>query len=145
MSTKLPTDEVKGLLRDRGLRVTQSRVAVLRVLSASDHAVSHTELVELQGEDGCDASTTFRTLKTLVEAKLAAVVSKVDGIDRYVFTQTVEDRHEHAHFVCDTCDEVLCLPESVVPAVQPTDRWAQSVKAAQIQLRGECPDCIETS
>ena len=143
MSTELPTDIVKALLRDRGLRVTKSRLAVLRVLSASDHAVSHTELVELQGEDGCDASTTFRTLKTLVEAKLAAVVSKVDGIDRYVFTRSVEDRHEHAHFVCDSCDEVMCLPEAVVPAVQPNDKWAESVKAAQVQLRGECPDCIE--
>ena len=143
MGTELAREELKALLRDRGLRVTNSRVGVLKALSAAAHPVSHTELVELQAEQTCDASTTFRTLKTLVEQGLAAVVSKVDGIDRYAFTGNDDEKHEHAHFVCDACDEVLCLPESVVPSVQPTDRWAASVKAAQVQLRGECPDCIE--
>ena len=144
MGIALERNELKSLLRERGLRVTNSRVAVLSALSEASHPVSHSELVELQAEQtSCDASTTFRTLKTLVEQGLAKVVSKVDGIDRYAFTGSEEEKHEHAHFLCDSCDEVLCLPDSVAPAVAPGDRWAASVKAAQIQLRGECPDCIE--
>jgi len=144
MVTKLERDELKGLLRERGLRITASRVSVLGALAEAAHPVSHSELVQSQGEEVCDASTTFRTLKTLVEEGLAVVVSRVDGIDRYAFKGTDDAHgHEHAHFVCDSCEEVLCLPDSVAPIVSPGDRWAASVKTAQIELRGECPDCIE--
>ena len=143
--SKIPTqDELRTALREQGLRVTPSRISVLLALAEVSHPVSHSELVELQRDQAGDASTTYRTLKTLVDHDLAVVVSRVDGIDRYAFKGADEGHgHEHAHFVCDDCGEVSCLPDSVVPKVKSNTRWAASVKAAQVQLRGECPDCIE--
>ena len=95
------------------------------------------------GETSWDASTTFRTLKKLVEEELAIVASRIDGIARYAFRESGHDDHEHAHFVCNDCGEVSCLPEALQPKVKANDRWAASVKKAQMQLRGECPDCLD--
>ncbi len=89
------------------------------------------------------SSTTYRTLKKLVDEKLAVIASRADGIDRYIFADGEDHDHAHAHFVCNDCGEVSCLPESLEARFAPNDRWAASVKSAQIQLRGECPECIE--
>jgi len=136
-------EQLKAALRDQGLRVTSSRISVLKGLIAASHPVSHTELLEMEEVRGCDSSTIYRTLRTFLDANLAAIASKVDGIDRYVLKSADSDNHDHAHFLCDDCGEVMCLPEDAVPEVKSDNRWSASINAAQIQLRGECPDCIE--
>ena len=141
MAKKLTIDETRALLKERGLRVTGPRISILQKLSTANHPLSHSELLEALGETSWDASTTFRTLKKLVDEKLAVVASRADGIDRYAFAEAGE--HEHAHFVCNGCGEVSCLPESLQPTVKSNDRWAESIQKAQMQLRGECPDCID--
>ena len=143
MTTKLTEQEAITLIKERGLRVTGPRVAILQALAAATHPLSHSELLEQQGETSWDASTAFRTLKTLAEKKLAAIASRIDGIDRYSFAGAGHEEHEHAHFVCNDCGEISCLPKSLQPQVEADDPWAASVKKAQIQLRGECPECIE--
>ncbi len=143
MARKLAEQESIALIKERGLRVTGPRVAVLQSLAAATHPLSHSELLEILGKTTWDASTTFRTLKKMVEEGLAVIASRVDGIDRYAFAEAGHEDHEHAHFVCNDCGEVSCLPDSLQPKVKADDPWAQSVKQAQMQLRGECPDCIE--
>ena len=143
MAKKLARDEIQNLLREAGLRVTAPRVAILQHLAMSKHPLSHSDLLALQGEATWDASTTYRTLKTLVQEELALIASRADGIDRYAFVGAGDGDHEHAHFVCDDCGEVSCLPKSVAPKIKADSRWAASVKSANIQLRGECPDCLE--
>ena len=143
MAKMLSKDETQALLKEHGLRVTEPRVVILQNLAQASHPLSHSELLDRLGTVSWDSSTTFRTLKKLVEEKLAVIASRIDGIDRYAFGEAGHADHEHAHFVCNDCGEVSCLPESLQPKVKADDPWAQSVKQAQMQLRGECPDCIE--
>ncbi len=143
MAKHSPQIDPKLLLKEHGLRVTGPRVSVLEALTRATHPLSHSEVLDTLGKTSWDASTTFRTLKKLVEEGLAVVASRVDGIDRYAFSENGQEPHEHAHFVCNDCGEVSCLPESVLPKVKSNNRWATSVQKAQMQLRGECPDCIE--
>ena len=143
MPTKLNKDEAVSLIKGVGLRVTATRIVVLQSLAAATQPLSHSDLVAALGQTSWDSSTTFRTLKTLVEEGLAVVASRIDGIDRYSFSPEGQDSHAHAHFVCNDCGEVSCLPESLQPKVDSEDPWAASLKNAQIQLRGECPDCID--
>ena len=132
MSPKFSKDKIHQLLRERGLRITAPRVAILQHLASSQTPISHSDLIDAQKGATWNASTTFRTLRTLTQEKLAAVVSRADGIDRYAFVGTGKRNHEHAHFVCDNCGEVSCLPDSAKPALKTGSRWAASIKSASI-------------
>jgi len=132
-------EDARELLRRGGLRTTAPRLAVLRVLADAPHPVSHKEVLELMGETDWDPATIFRNLVKLREAGIAPVVSRAEGIDRYALASS--DEHRHAHFVCDDCGKVSCLPDKVTASIKVSGRWAKAVRDAVVQLRGECPDC----
>ena len=140
----LSKDQAKALLREGGLRVTAPRVAVVRLLAVAEGPVSYSEVLLRLGDADWDPATIFRSLVKLREVGLAPVVSRADGTDRYVLATSAADQHQHPHFVCEDCGRTACLPldlpEGLVADLGP---WSRSVKEATLQLRGECPDCIE--
>ncbi|MCA9659174.1 MAG: transcriptional repressor [Myxococcales bacterium] len=141
----MTTDEAKALLKERGLRVTAPRVAVLRVLAAADAPLSHSEAVELLGDADWDPATIYRNLVKLRDAGLAPVVSRAGGIDRYALASSQHaGPHQHPHFVCDDCGKIACLPAELTSSMSVEGRWSASVRSAMVQLRGECPECLET-
>ena len=138
-------DDAKKLLRERGLRATAPRVAVLQLLSGSERPLSYTEVVEQMRDRTWDPATMYRNLVKLREAELAVVVSRADGIDRYAFVEAsdgAESHADHAHFICDTCGVVSCLPATVVAPENVSQSWAASLSQANVQLRGACPSCL---
>ncbi|MEO1369084.1 MAG: hypothetical protein AAFX50_18055, partial [Acidobacteriota bacterium] len=70
------------------------------------------------------------------------VVSRVEGIDRYALSRR-DDGHRHPHFLCQHCGRISCLPSELLASVATDDPWAESIKGATVQLRGECPDCLD--
>ena len=135
--------EVRELLRSSGLRATAPRVSVIQVLADADTPLSHTEVVERLGDMDFDPTTVYRNLVKLHEEGLAPVVSRLEGIDRYALASGDGDGHQHPHFVCEDCGRVACLPTEVTAMKAKAGPWAASIKSATIQLRGECPDCLE--
>ena len=135
----LARDEARRLLRDRGLRATAPRLAVLDVLAEADQPLAFSEVTaRLEGTD-CDPATVYRNLVKLREAGLAPVVSQAGGLDRYALS--TGDEHRHPHFLCDDCGVVTCLPEAVSATLEADGPWSEAVAEAMVQLRGECPDC----
>lgn len=139
----LSDEQARALLRESGLRSTAPRVAVLRVLADADGPLSHSEVLAHLGDTDWDPATIYRNLVKLRDAELATV-SRLAGIDRYALASE-EGAHEHAHFVCDDCGRVACLPAELTAKLQIDGRWANSVRAASVQLRGECPECLAGS
>jgi len=137
------TGSAEELLRANGLRVTPPRVAVLEVIAAATSPLSHSSVLAALGDTDWDPATIYRNLVKLREAKLVLVVSRANGIDRYALARESNDKHSHPHFVCEDCGEVSCLPMELSPPKPEGDRWAASVEQATIQLRGECPDCLD--
>ncbi len=136
------TNEMRQRLRESGLRVTRSRLGVLDILADADGPLSFTQVVErLEGADW-DQATTYRTLVKLKEVGLAAVASRVEGIDRYVLAGGRSDGHQHPHFLCGACGRIACLPEEIVASISVDGPWAESIRRAVVQLLGECPDCL---
>lgn len=132
-------DEARRVLRDRGLRATAPRLAVLEVLATAEQPLAFSEVAErLEGTD-CDPATVYRNLVKLRDAGLAPVVSQAGGLDRYALSSG--DGHQHPHFLCDDCGVVTCLPATATPSVTADGPWADAVADAMIQLRGACPDC----
>ena len=132
------------LLREKDLRSTGPRIAVLLVLAESKKPLSHTEMLERLGENDWDPATIYRNLIKLRDAGLTSVVNRAGGIDRYAMSEAHGEGHRHAHFVCDDCGDIACLPEDLTASMAADKRWGPSVQKAMVQLRGECPDCIET-
>lgn len=135
-------DEARELLRDCSLRTTAPRLAVLRVLAEADSPLSHTEVLERIGTDEWDPATIYRNLVKLRDAGVALLVSRLEGIDRYALARGKDDEHRHPHFVCEQCGRVSCLPAELAASISMKGRWASSIQRAEVQLRGECPDCL---
>jgi Fe2+ or Zn2+ uptake regulation protein len=132
--------EIKTRLRELGLRVTASRVAVLRVLGDAERPLSHAEVVEVLGEDiSSDPATVYRNLVALVEIGLARVASHAAGIVRYELARG-KAHDTPPHFLCDGCGVVSCLPETEVVTPKKT-KWSKSLRSAEVQFVGRCPGC----
>lgn len=140
MEAALSRDDARRRLHEAGLRATAPRVAVLRLLSEAGKPLSHTDVVQAIGDDDWDRTTLYRNLLKLVEANLARIASQVGGVARYE-ARVDDDPHLHPHFHCRSCGAVICLTESRL--VGPVDgRWNRSLEAAELQVLGECPDCL---
>ena len=137
------TQEVRALLKSRGLRVTKSRITVLKLLNQAERPLSCAEVTERLGANRCDPATVYRNLIKFVEVDLITVVSRIDGVAHYQRMTSNQDAHSHPHFICDDCGEIKCLPATFYASLVVDDHWALAVKQAQVQLRGECPDCIQ--
>jgi Fur family transcriptional regulator, ferric uptake regulator len=139
-------DPLRELLQAKGLRVTAPRLAVLSALLQAENPLSHAELSLRVGELQADRVTLYRNLDKLVEAGLARCVSRDGGIGRYeaVGQDANQPDHAHPHFVCTDCGTVSCLPAELAVQVQAEDRWARALADAHVELKGHCPDCVET-
>ena len=134
--------DIKIILRERGLRATAPRIAVVQLLSEAKSPVSFSEVKGMMAGSDWDAATIYRNLIKLKETGLATVVSNVDGQARYALvTENSHTEHAHPHFVCDDCGQISCLPESIVSGIAASGGWSASLQSASLQFRGECPDC----
>ena len=137
-------EQARALLQEHGLRATSPRVAVLLTLAASAQPLSYTEVLERLDSTDWDPATVFRNLVKLRQAGLAPVASRAEGIDRYALSIGGANEHHHAHFLCESCGQVSCLPSEFTAGLRMEGLWATSIARAVVQLRGECPDCIRS-
>ena len=143
-SVKLSRDDAKRRIHDAGLRATSPRVAVLQFLASADKPLSHAAVVDAMGSDDWDPATLYRNLVKLVEVDLALVASQVGGIARYAIRGDRDDPHRHPHFSCRICGSVACLPGAKLTGSVGTG-WQRSLATSEVQLVGECPDCLGTA
>jgi Fur family ferric uptake transcriptional regulator len=144
VTVSMNKSQAKQLLRTRGLRATSPRVAVLRVLERSERPISHSEVLEDLGDSDWDPATIYRNLIKLRDAGVAPVVSQAGGVDRYALQLEPGDGHRHAHFNCNDCGRLSCLPAELTASMSVDGRWLESIKRATVHLHGACPDCLGT-
>lgn len=136
--TKNPVD----LLHSAGLRRTPVRTRVLEVLAQSKAPMSAPQILE-QLPEGTDNVTLYRTLNTLTGKKLLHRVRGDDQVWRYGIGDR-SARHEHAHFICDECGTVECLPDAPLrenAARRAGIRAGYRVDYSEVLVHGACPDC----
>ena len=137
----------KQQLRDAGLRATAARVAVIKLMSAIDGPMSHSEVVESLSEFGFDQSTLFRCLNELADAGLAARLDLGDQTRRFELRNAnggVE--FTHPHFMCVDCGELTCMNDfSVQISPSRGPRRARLGTVTEILIRGHCGNCGSAS
>lgn len=126
-------------LREKGLRVTQPRVAVLAYLAGAKHHPTADEVgaaVNRAVPTAARASV-YNVLHSLQSAGLIGELVLDDAVVRYD-----ANVGRHHHFVCTVCGGVEDVPWSAVPPV-PRRRLpgGHTVESVSVTLRGRCPRC----
>ncbi len=135
----------KHILHRFRLKVTSARLFVLDILIRSDVALSHNDILSQARDPQLDKVTLYRTLDAFVKSGLAHKVATEDRNWLYALhhndqKESFED--DHAHFVCDECERIYCVP--VVPAgklqISNSDQ-SFTVRSHEYRLHGTCPQC----
>ncbi len=126
-------------LKEKGLRVTQPRVAVLACLASSDRHPTAEEVgtaVHRLVPTTARASI-YNVLHSLRDAGLVAELVFEDAVVRYD-----ANVGRHHHFVCTSCGAVEDVPWDALPPV-PRRKLpgGQSVESYAVTLRGRCTGC----
>ncbi len=132
----------KNLLRENKLKVTQPRLRVLEIISAKDSAISQPELEKLLGKE-TDRVTLYRILASFEEKGILHKVFDLHGTATYATCShnCSEHKHEdqHIHFICSSCNSVICLEEISIPNIRVPKNFAlQSVAVNAVGLCDKC-------
>jgi Fur family ferric uptake transcriptional regulator len=141
--TSLPTpwSAVPDRFRERGMRWTPQRRAVVEVLAATRGHVTGAELVErCRAVDPATVpSTVYRTLDVLEEIGLVRHGHGADGREEF----HVRPESEHGHLYCTGCGgrwEIGDEPaHAIVSALRRADGFA--VDLSHVTVVGRCAAC----
>lgn len=136
--------EIASALRDRGLRRTPQRLAVLRALDGG-RAKTANEVHELARRDCGELglSTVYRTLVALTDAGMIDAIGQHEGEATY---RLCSDHHHH-HLVCTECRRVVEIDECDLSPIE-IDIARQTgfaVTGHTLTFHGRCADCTRTS
>ena len=131
-------DLLKARIRAAGLRATPGRTRVLECLLSSSTPLTHAEVC-----DRLDLHDRASLYRNLVDLTNAGLLTRTDLGDRlWRFEVAGDGDHEasaHAHFLCQSCGDVSCLPEEAV-SLSDVPTWLQAANV-DIQVRGLCNTC----
>lgn len=135
----------REILREKGLKSTVQRLAVVHVLHTSRKSLSvgeiHGEVKKMLGTTGL--ATIYRTLEMFEDLGLVKRLHFPDGGHGYAFSQ---GEHVH-HMVCVDCRGVFDFPECPVESFDyaSVEKQGFRVKDHFVQLFGQCVKCAEAA
>jgi len=134
--------EVKEILKQNRLSITDSRLKILEFFLAHESAVSHADIEKNTGEV-FDRVTVYRTLQTFVEKGIIHLIPTTDNSIKYALCKNdcAPGHHHdnHVHFICDECSKTICLDEVNIPAVKLPKGFTP--QHAEMVVTGVCGEC----
>lgn len=138
-------EELAAKLREREHRLTPQRVALLRLLAASDGHPSASQLYE-QIKDQFPTTSLATVYKTL------NVLKEIDEVLELRFSE--DDNHydgkrpyPHPHLICIRCQKILDPEVILAPGL--IQEVAQSsgyrIVGHRLDFYGLCPDCQQST
>lgn len=135
----------REVLRERGLKSTAQRLAVVHVLHTSRKSLSvgevHRGVKDMLGATGL--ATIYRTLEMFEDLGIVKRLHFPGGGYGYTFSQ---GEHVH-HMVCVDCRGVFDFPECPVESFDyaSVEKQGFRVKDHSVQLFGQCVKCAEAA
>ena len=140
-SLESPWSTVDQRLRERGLRWTPQRRAVIEALAETDGHVTGAELVERcrARESSTIPSTVYRTLDVLEELGLVRHGHAADGREEF----HVLPQQEHGHLHCAECGATWEIGADQATAIVRAVRRAGGfeIDIGHVTLVGRCAAC----
>lgn len=105
--------DFESALRDKGLKSTPLRLAILDILTHTQNPLTAEETAKKLKKIDFDRATLFRSLKTFAEAGLINAIDLGEGFLRYEMNCKIH--HHHHHIICISCKEIevvpFCIPD----------------------------------
>lgn len=142
--------EVKKLLKEKGLKVTAQRLAVLEAVASrpEEHLTAEEifTLVKVSCPD-IGLATVYRTIQLLNELNLIDRISFDDGFVRYEIGSAPdrEQRHRHHHLICRKCGRVFSFQEDLLEELEAkiTATTGFAIVNHEVKFYGYCKECGE--
>jgi Fur family ferric uptake transcriptional regulator len=139
--SRVLADKAQIMIRATGARMTRPRVEVLATLLAAQRALTHHEIErQMNRALGIDRVTIYRVLEWLTARGLAHRISGDDRVWRFNAAEG-ERTHEHAHFKCNDCGEVICLDKATAARSVPLPTGYRT-QEIELTVKGLCADCV---
>lgn len=133
-------EEIDQLLRERGMRVTAQRIAIMRSVSRRPHTTADEVADDVRSDIGTiSRQAVYDTLSLLVEKNLVRRIQPAGSAAW--FEDRVGDNHHH--LVCRSCNDVFDVDCAVgdVPCLTANDDRGFDIDEAEVVYWGRCPDC----
>lgn len=147
---QLDREEFEKLLREKGLKVTTQRLAVLTVLSQKpDSHLTAEEIYDLVKVSNPEIglATVYRTIQMLLELKIIDRINLDDGYVRYELGHVYEDEdsHHHHHLICIKCGRVMSFQGDLLEEFEKRieGKTGFQIQNHDVKLYGYCTDCQE--
>jgi Fe2+ or Zn2+ uptake regulation protein len=133
--------EAADVLRDRGLRVTAQRVAVLQAVSGEPHVTADAVAERIRSEIGAiSVQGVYDALGVLVDVDLIRRIQPSGSPAR--FEARVGDNHHHV--ICRLCGRMADVDCAVgsAPCLTAVDDMGYQIDEAEVIYWGRCPTCV---
>lgn len=146
---QLDRERFGNLLREKGLKVTAQRMAVLSALSCEpDSHLTAEEIYELVKVKSPEIglATIYRTIQILLELKIIDRIYLDDGYVRYELGHVYEDEdsHHHHHLICVKCGRVMSFQGDLLEEFEKRmeEKTGFQIQDHDVKLYGYCADCL---
>ncbi|MEA2422495.1 MAG: Fur family transcriptional regulator, stress-responsive regulator [Thermoleophilaceae bacterium] len=132
---------VAALLRDAGMRVTPTRMAVYSELLGAGHLDADAIALRVRDRLGAvSRQTVYDALRVLCELGIARRIEPA-GSPAALYETRVADNHHHV--VCRSCGKVadIACVTGAAPCLDSSDTRGFVVDEAEVTFWGLCPDC----
>ena len=119
-------EPLNTLFAQHGLKITDARSAILRVLKAARSPMRY-EQMKVQMEQAMDKATFYRNIAKFEEL---GMVHKFESDDRKWYFEL--STSTHAHFICEACHQITCMD---------VDLGLVDAEVKSIVLKGTCKEC----
>lgn len=127
-------------LRQRGVRATAQRLAVLRAVSGRPHLTAD-DVTEIAGSEigTISRQAVYDALGLLVQKGLIRRIQPVGSPARY--EDRVDDNHHH--LICRLCGRLVDVDCAVgfAPCLTAADDKGYEIDEAEVAYWGRCPQC----
>ena len=134
-------DAVASRLREAGMRVTSTRVAVYEELHDAGHLDADAVAERVRGRlGGVSRQTVYDALRVLQELELVRRIEPA-GSPAALYETRVADNHHHV--VCRRCGAVTDVDCAVgtAPCLDASDTHGFAIDEAEVTFWGLCPAC----
>jgi Fur family ferric uptake transcriptional regulator len=134
--------QLERYLKERGLKMTRSREAVLEAFLSLQSHVSADAIHEAARriDPGIGQATVFRTVKLFADAGLAREACMDDGVRQY---ERAFNQAHHDHLTCVSCGAVVEFVDPDIERAQEAvyRKFCFTSSGHRLQLYGICPAC----
>jgi len=117
---------IEELIKDKNIKLTTARVALLEILKKADKPLSYEDI---KNDISMDKATFYRNIAKFEEE---GILNAFESNDKKRYFEL--KLNPHAHFVCVSCNKIKCIKD--------IDIQLPDCEINNVIINGKCPECI---